>query len=100
MLKYAFKRLRETIPTTIGVLLLTFALFNVVGGSPALTVLGKNASAEAVETFNRKHGYDKPLVIGDFDCSSLQGMLKPQYINHHPPSPLRGTPPILRGERS
>ena len=76
MLKYAFKRLRETIPTTIGVLLLTFALFNVVGGSPALTVLGKNASAEAVEAFNRKHGYDKPLVIGDFDCSSLQGMLK------------------------
>lgn len=76
MLKYALKRLRETIPTTLGVLLLTFALFNVVGGSPALTVLGKNASAEAVEAFNRKHGYDKPLVFGEFDLSSPKGFAK------------------------
>jgi peptide/nickel transport system permease protein len=76
MLKYALKRLRETVPTTLGVLLLTFALFNVVGGSPALTVLGKNASAEAVEAFNRKHGYDKPLLIGDFSLSSPESFVK------------------------
>ena len=63
MLKYALKRLLEVIPTTIGILLLTFALFNVVGGSPALTVLGKNASAESVAAFNRKFGYDKPLIF-------------------------------------
>lgn len=62
MLKYAVKRLLEVIPTTIGVLLLTFVLFNVVGGSPAETILGKNASAESVAAFNRKWGYDKPLV--------------------------------------
>lgn len=62
MLKYALKRLLEVIPTTFGVLLLTFILFNVVGGSPAETILGKNASAESVAAFNRKWGYDKPLV--------------------------------------
>ena len=76
MLKYALKRLRETVPTTIGVLLLTFALFNVVGGSPALTVLGKNATAEAVEAFNRKHGYDRPLIFGELDFSSPAAALK------------------------
>ena len=52
MLKYVAKRLWETIPTTIGILLLTFVLFNVVGGSPAQVVLGKNATAEAVSVRN------------------------------------------------
>ena len=64
MLKYVARRLWETVPTTVGVLLLTFALFNVVGGSPAEAILGKNATAEAIAAFNHKWGYDKPLFIG------------------------------------
>ena len=63
MLKYALKRLAEVIPTTVGILLLTFVLFNVVGGSPAEVVLGKNATAESIAAFNHKWGYDKPLVL-------------------------------------
>ncbi len=63
MLKYIAKRLLEMIPTTIGILLLSFALFNVVGGSPAVAILGKNATAESIAAFNRKYGYDKPLVF-------------------------------------
>ena len=63
MLKYVLRRLGETIPTTIGILLLTFALFNVVGGSPAEVVLGKNATAESIAAFNHKWGYDKPLIL-------------------------------------
>ena len=63
MLKYALKRLWEMVPTTIGILLLTFALFNVVGGSPAEVILGKNASAESIAAFNHKWGYDRPLVF-------------------------------------
>lgn len=62
MLKYAAKRILELVPTTAGILLLTFLLFNVVGGSPAETILGKNATREAIEAFNHKWGYDKPLV--------------------------------------
>lgn len=64
MLKYAARRILETLPTTFGILLLTFVLFNVVGGSPATTVLGKNATAQTIEAFNRKYGYDKPLIFG------------------------------------
>ncbi len=64
MLKYSAKRLWEIIPTTFGILLLTFVLFNVIGGSPAEVVLGKNATAEAITAFNQKWGYDKPLIIG------------------------------------
>ena len=54
----------EVIPTTFGILLLTFFLFHVVGGSPALVVLGKNATAESIAAFNHKFGYDKPLLVG------------------------------------
>ncbi len=63
MLKYALRRILEMIPTTAGILLLSFALFNVVGGSPAETILGKNATPESIAAFNRKYGYDKPLVF-------------------------------------
>lgn len=61
MLKYVLKRLCETIPTTFGIILLSFVLFNVIGGSPAETLLGKNATPEAIAAFNAKWGYDKPL---------------------------------------
>ena len=61
MLKYIGKRLLEVIPTTFGIILLTFILFNVVGGSPAQVILGKNATAESIAAFNHKYGYDLPL---------------------------------------
>jgi peptide/nickel transport system permease protein len=51
----------EVIPTTFGIILLTFVLFNVVGGSPAQVILGKNATAESIAAFNHKYGYDLPL---------------------------------------
>ncbi len=81
MLKYVLKRLAEVIPTTIGILLLTFMLFNVVGGSPAEVILGKNATAESIAAFNRKWGYDKPLIWSadsqfvNFICSLAKGDL-------------------------
>lgn len=62
MLRYILRRLWQVVPTTFGVLLLTFLLFNVVGGSPAEVILGKNATKESIAAFNHKWGYDKPLV--------------------------------------
>ncbi len=63
MLRYVLRRIFEAIPTTLGILLLTFVLFNVViGSSPALTILGKGADARSIEAFNKRYGYDKPLV--------------------------------------
>ena len=85
MLKYVLKRLWETVPTTIGILLLTFVLFNVVGGSPAEVILGKNATAESVAAFNRKWGYDKPLLIGRFEkfegFETFEKLLDSQFFN-------------------
>ena len=65
MWRYVGRRLLEVIPTTFGILLLTFVLFNVVvGGSPAVTVLGKGADAASIAAFDRRYGYDKPLLVG------------------------------------
>ncbi|MBQ6136047.1 MAG: ABC transporter permease [Kiritimatiellae bacterium] len=63
MWRYAARRLAEVVPTTLGIVLLAFLLFNVVGGSPAEAVLGKNASAESIAAFNRRYGYDRPLPV-------------------------------------
>ena len=72
MWRYLGKRLLEVVPTTMGILLIAFLLFNVVGGSPALAVLGKNASAESVAAFNHRYGYDKPLIVGEGDFFDSQ----------------------------
>ena len=80
MLKYVARRLLEVIPTTVGILLLTFVLFNVVGGSPAETILGKNATKEAIAAFNHKWGYDKPLLIGRFD-GGLKAVFDSQFFH-------------------
>ncbi len=62
--RYILKRLLGLLPTTLGVLLLTFVLFHVVGGSPAEVVLGQHANAAALAAFDARHGYDKPLLAG------------------------------------
>ena len=64
MKRYVLRRILQILPTTAGVLILTFLLFHVVGGSPAEIVLGKNATAEALADFDARFGYDKPLLCG------------------------------------
>ncbi|MEI8243369.1 MAG: ABC transporter permease [bacterium] len=64
MFRYTIRRILEMIPTTLGILLLTFVLFHVVGGSPAQVIKGKNATAESLAAFDAKYGYDKPLFCG------------------------------------
>jgi peptide/nickel transport system permease protein len=64
MLKYITKRILQMIPTVFGVILITFVLFNVVGGSPAQQVLGPHAQAETLEQFDEQRGFNKPLFFG------------------------------------
>lgn len=66
MSKYILRRFLEMIPTTLGIIILTFTLFYVVGGSPALTVLGQHASQESIASFEAQYGYDKPLFFGNW----------------------------------
>ncbi len=64
MFKYIIKRVLSTIPIIFGVILLTFILFDLVSGSPAQIVLGKNANIEDLEKYDELNGYNKPVVFG------------------------------------
>ncbi len=64
MLRYIVKRILQMIPTVFGVILITFVLFNMVGGSPAQQVLGPHAQADTLEQFDEQRGFNKPLFIG------------------------------------
>ena len=66
MIRYLFRRLLQAIPTVAGVVLVTFVLFQVVGGSPAAMVLGQNAGAASLEEFDAAHGWNKPLFYGNW----------------------------------
>jgi peptide/nickel transport system permease protein len=64
MFRYIAKRVLQMIPTVFGVILITFILFNAVGGSPALQVLGRHVSPQALEEFDEQRGFNKPLFFG------------------------------------
>jgi peptide/nickel transport system permease protein len=64
MLKYILRRIVQMIPTVLGVILITFILFNVAGGSPGLKVLGPHAQADTLEEFDEQRGFNKPLFFG------------------------------------
>ncbi len=64
MLKYIFRRILQMIPTVIGVVLVTFALFNIVPNDLAAIALGKNVTLEMLENFDEQRGLNKPLFFG------------------------------------
>jgi peptide/nickel transport system permease protein len=64
MQRYVLRRILQTVPTVLGVILIIFVLFNVVGQSPALMVLGNKATAESLEEFDEVRGFNKPLLFG------------------------------------
>ena len=64
MARYILRRLLQMIPTVLGVILITFVLFNVVGGSPASMTLGQHVTPRALEEFDEQRGFNKPLFCG------------------------------------
>ena len=64
MLRYILRRLLQMIPTVVGVILITFILFNLVPNDMAMVMLGKKAGAEDLQQFDVKRGLDKPLFFG------------------------------------
>ncbi len=63
MWSYILRRLLYSIPIVFGVALTVFSLFHLVGGDPAMMLLGKHASAERVAMVRSELGLDRPLPI-------------------------------------
>lgn len=86
---YLIRRLAQSVPTLFGVLLITFILFNVVGGSPAAMTLGERASAQALEEFDEARGFNKPLIAGLWGPTRIVAEGRPRFIE---PPPDAGAP--------
>ncbi|RKY11208.1 MAG: ABC transporter permease [Planctomycetota bacterium] len=72
MTTYIIRRLLYMVPIVFGILLLTFVLFNLIGGDPAIEMAGKGATAETIAEIRAEYGLDKPLFLS-WDS---------QFINH------------------
>lgn len=71
MLRYIIRRTAYSILILFGVLILTFILFRVAAGDPAVTLLGKNPTPEEVESLREMLGSDKPLFFGRWRTSEV-----------------------------
>jgi len=64
VLRYVLKRLAYCVLVVMGVVLLTFVMFNVAAGDPAAAALGKNPAPRETEELRRELGSDLPLLFG------------------------------------
>ncbi len=71
MLQYMIRRTGYSVLILLGVLILTFVLFRVAAGDPAVTMLGKNPTPEEVESMREMLGSDKPLFWGNWKVSEI-----------------------------
>ena len=63
MAAYVLRRLLYGVPILLGITLITFVLFHVVGGDPAIVRAGKHASPERLAEIRRELGTDRPLYF-------------------------------------
>ena len=61
MTAFVLRRLLLTLPTILGVALLTFLLFNAFGPDPVRVALGQHATPEAIANLRRLWGLDQSL---------------------------------------
>lgn len=62
-MNYYFRRLFTLALTVVLVLILTFSVFRVIPGDPALAILGVEASQEQIEMLSEKLGTDRPMAV-------------------------------------
>lgn len=67
MFAYTVRRLLYTFPILFGIALVTFLLFNVFGGDPTLSMLGRHADARSIAELRIQLGLDRPLIVQFLD---------------------------------
>jgi len=72
MWSYVFRKLLLTIPIILGVVLITFLLFNVVAKDPARAYAGKQKSEAQLQAIRHQMGLDKPKWRQFLDVLTFQ----------------------------
>lgn len=86
MIKFLFQRILLTIPVLLGVTIIVFLLIQLIPGDPAKTILGGEATQEAIEVLREDMGLNEPLYLqyGKWITQLLQGELGYSYTLHTP----------------
>jgi len=84
MKTYIIRRLLYMIPIVFGVMLITFILFNVVGGDRSVELAGKTASAETIAEIRHEYGWDKPMYFNTVAAGErgFKGLFDSQLFHH------------------
>jgi len=85
LIQYIIRRLLLSIPTVLGVCLVTFLLFNVFASPEAVArkQLGKNPTSEQVKAWVSAHGMDKPMFFNlDTDKGGHVHAFDSRFWNH------------------
>lgn len=61
--RFLLRRLRQLVPTLLGLLVLIFVVARVIPGDPVRLALGPEATAEQVEALRHQLGLDRPLWV-------------------------------------
>lgn len=90
MLAYAIRRAALFAPTLLGVALAVFLLVHLIPGDAARTLLGQDATPQAVEQLRATLGLDAPLVaqLGHFLARLAHGDLGQSMLQNAPVSTL------------
>lgn len=86
MLRFVFRRLLVLIPVVLGISFLVFAILAMTPGDPARTILGANASNEAVTALREQMGLNDPFLIRyvRYMLGLLQGDLGVSWRTNYP----------------
>lgn len=88
MWKYILKRLLALIPVVIGVTLLVYVIMYMAPGDPAKSILGEQASPEAIEALREQMGLNDPVLVqyARYIVGVAQGDLGTSYKTKQPVS--------------
>ncbi len=84
MKSYFIRRVLYIIPIVVGITLITFLLFRVVGGDPVDRIAGKYATSRQKEELRGQLGFDKPLwpPVGALLKGDLRSFADNQLFKH------------------
>ncbi len=82
MCAFILRRLGQAVLTVIGVMLVTFVLFRVIGGDISASYLAPDASQAARERFYRQHGLDRPLLVDTTKPITSAEFWDSQFTHH------------------
>src|SRR6185295_10870688 len=90
MLRYVAKRLGLAVVTLVLLSMIIFAVAQLLPGDLGRSVLGRDATAEAVAEYNHEHGTDRAAVVQYLDWAS--GVARGDFGNSLvPPNSGSGT---------